>query len=98
MKKIRSWCSRSTGNEFIKLLRVMKLLFFLMFIGLVQLSAAVKAQNTVVNLRLNQVSVAQIIGVLEKELGKDFFFKKESVELQYMIFGESDTARNEKKS
>lgn len=24
--------------------------------------------------------------------------EKESVELQYMIFGESDTARNEKKS
>ena len=26
------------------------------------------------------------------------YYKKESVELQYMIFGESDTARNEKKS
>lgn len=26
------------------------------------------------------------------------FVQKESVELQYMIFGESDTARNEKKS
>lgn len=85
MKKIRSWCSRSTGNEFIKLLRVMKLLFFLMFIGLVQLSATVKAQNTVVNLQLNQTTVAQIIGVLEKKLGKDFFFKKESVDVERKI-------------
>lgn len=26
------------------------------------------------------------------------YYKKESVELQYMILGESDTAQNEKKS
>ena len=76
MKKIRSWCFRSAGNEFIKLLRVMKMLFFMMMLGLTHLSATVRGQDAVVNLHLNQVTVSRAIGLLEKKLEKDFFFKK----------------------
>lgn len=85
MKKIRSWCFRSAGNEFIKLLRVMKMLFFMMMLGLTHLSATVRGQDAVVNLHLNQVTVSRAIGLLEKKLEKDFFFKKGTVDVHRKI-------------
>lgn len=85
MKKIRSWCFRSTGSEFIKLLRMMKIVFFLMVVCLTHLSAAVRGQNTTVNLELSGAPVSQVINSLEKQLGKDFFYRNEQVDVDRRI-------------
>lgn len=85
MKKIRSWCSRSTGNECFKLLRIMKLVFFMMVVCLSHLSASVRGQNMKVTLELDDVTVAQAISRLEEKLGKDFFFRQESVDVNRKI-------------
>lgn len=85
MKKIRSWCSRSIGNECFKLLRIMKLVFFMMVVCLSHLSASVRGQNMKVTLELDDVTVAQAISRLEEKLGRDFFFRQESVDVNRKI-------------
>lgn len=85
MKKIRGWCFKSAGNEFAKSLRMAKMLFFMMVVCLAQASAAVYAQHTTVNLKLMNVTVSQAISRLESQLGKDFFFKKEHVDVNRKI-------------
>lgn len=85
MKKIRSWCSRGTGNELIKLWRIMKIMFFLMWVFILPLSAIVRGQNATVNLSLSQVTVEEVIGRLEKMLDKDFFFEKRKMDTKRLI-------------
>lgn len=63
----------------------MKILFFMMVVCLTHLSASVRGQNMTVSLQLSDVTVAQAISRLEEQLGKDFFFKKESVNVERRI-------------
>lgn len=63
----------------------MKLVFFMMVVCLSHLSAAVRGQNMKVTMKLSDVTVAQAISRLEEKLGKDFFFRQESVDVNRKI-------------
>lgn len=65
-----------------RILRVMKMVFFMMLISLTHLSAKVNSQNKVINLTLKNVSVEQAISKAERQLQQSFFFNREKVDLQ----------------
>lgn len=63
----------------------MKMVVLFLLIGLTHLSAEVRSQNAVVNLKLKNVTVEQVILEVEKQLKQDFFFSKKEVDVTKKI-------------
>lgn len=71
--------------ELSQISRVMKIVFIMMLVGLTHLSASVRSQNNVVNLSLKNVSVEEALTKVEKQLKQNFFFNRESVDLERKV-------------
>lgn len=71
--------------ELTQISRAMKMVFFMMLVGLTHLSASVRSQNSVVNLSLKNVSVEEALTKVEKQLKQNFFFNRESVDLERKV-------------
>lgn len=65
--------------------RVMRIVFFIMLVGLTHLSANVRSQNAVINLTLKNVSVEQALSKIEKQLKQNFFFNRENVDVSRKV-------------
>ena len=85
MKKKRSQNYSYTCKKFIKLLRIMKLVIFFLCVSLTHLSAHVYAQQALVNLKLENTSLIQILQEVEKQLKQDFFFSKEEINVKQKL-------------
>ena len=85
MRRKRSGDPWDVRYELSQISRVMKAVFFIMLVGLTHLSASVRSQNTVVNLSLKNVSVEEALVKVEKQLKQNFFFNRESVDLERKV-------------
>lgn len=85
MKKKRSESYPYTCKKFIKLLRIMKLVIFFLCVSFTHLSARVYAQQALVNLKVENTSLMQILQEVEKQLKQDFFFSKEEIDVKQKL-------------
>lgn len=63
----------------------MKIVVLFMLIGLTHLSAEVRSQNALVNLKVKNATVEEVILEVEKQLKQDFFFSKKEVDVTKKI-------------
>lgn len=56
-----------------------------MLVGLTHVSAEVFSQNTLINLKLNNVTLEQAVKTVEKQLKQDFFFNKKEIDVNKKI-------------
>lgn len=63
----------------------MKLVIFFLCVSLTHLSAHVYAQQALVNLKLENTSLIQILQEVEKQLKQDFFFSKEEINVKQKL-------------
>ena len=60
----------------------MKLVIFFLCVSFTHLSARVYAQQALVNLKVENTSLMQILQEVEKQLKQDFFFSKEEIDVK----------------
>ncbi|KIO45021.1 SusC/RagA family TonB-linked outer membrane protein [Sanguibacteroides justesenii] len=63
----------------------MKIVIFIMLVSLAHVSAEVKSQNSLINLKLKNVSIEKAVIELEKQLKQDFFFSKQEIDVNKKI-------------
>src|SRR4030042_6034825 len=69
----------------LKLLLIMKLTFALMFLTVLNLSATVYSQNTVISLAVNSGSFREIINAIEEQSEFKIFYKNEQINLDRKV-------------
>ena len=84
MKKVRKLCHSGTNREFFNLFRVTKVVFMIMLLGLTHVSATVVSQ-TVLNLKLKDVTLEEAVQGAEKQLKRDFFFNKQEIDVNRKV-------------
>ena len=84
MKKVRKLCHSGTNREFFNLFRVTKVVFMILLVGLVHVSATVVSQ-TVLNLKLKDVTLEEAVRGAEKQLKQDFFFNKQEIDVNRKV-------------
>lgn len=85
MKKKRDLYPIGTKRKFLNLIRVMRITIFLLLIGLTHVSANVFSQNTLINLKLKDVKLEQVVKIVQKQLKQDFFFNRNDVDVSKKI-------------
>ena len=69
-----------------KLVRVVRISLFLLFIVMTQLHAEnLYSQNTVINLKLENATVEQVLDKIEKETEYSFLFTDKSVDIDWTV-------------
>ena len=63
----------------------MKLVIFFLCVSFTHLSARVYAQQALVNLKVENTSLMQILQEVEKQLKQDFFFSKEEIDVKQKL-------------
>ena len=84
MKKVRKLCHSGTNRGFFNLFRVTKVVFMILLVGLVHVSATVVSQ-TVLNLKLKDVTLEEAVRGAEKQLKQDFFFNKQEIDVNRKV-------------
>ncbi len=85
MKKKSGW-NDYAGNPFIKKLILMsKLTFFLLFVGLLQVSAASYAQMTKLNLKMTNASLVEVFEKIEAQSEFRFFYDNSQIDLKQKV-------------
>ena len=84
MKKVRKLCHSGTNREFFNLFRVTRVVFMILLVGLVHVSATVVSQ-TVLNLKLKDVTLEEAVRGAENQLKQDFFFNKQEIDVNRKV-------------
>ena len=79
MKKKFSLCHFGTYRGFFNLFHGVRVMIFLMLVGLTHVSATASSQNAVISLKLKDVSLEEAVRSAEKQLKQDLFFYHYSV-------------------
>ena len=79
MKKKFSLYHSGTYRGFFNLFHGVRVMIFLMLVGLTHVSATASSQNAVINLKLKDVSLEEAVRSAEKQLKQDFFFNKQEI-------------------
>ncbi len=85
MKKKRILYLFGTKQKFLNLIRVMRITVFLLLVGLTHVSASVFSQNTLINLKLKDVKLEQVVKIVQKQLNQDFFFNRKDIDVNKKI-------------
>ncbi|MBN2275028.1 MAG: SusC/RagA family TonB-linked outer membrane protein, partial [Bacteroidales bacterium] len=72
-------------KNLLKFLLIMKLTFILMFLAVVNISATVHSQNTVITLAMNTGSFGEIINAIEEQSEFKVFYKNEQINLNRQV-------------
>ena len=68
-----------------KLFLMMKLTFFFLMLGLLEVHASVKAQVKTVNLDVRNMPLKEVFGELKKQTELDFFFSNEELDMNSRV-------------
>ena len=85
MKKKFSLCHSGTYRGFFNLFHGVRVMIFLMLVGLTHVSATASSQNAVINLKLKDVSLEEAVRSAEKQLKQDFFFNKQEIDVNKKV-------------
>ena len=85
MKKKFSLCHFGTYRGFFNLFHGVRVMIFLMLVGLTHVSATASSQNAVINLKLKDVTLEEAVRNAEKQLKQDFFFNKQEIDVNKKV-------------
>ena len=85
MKKKFSLCHFGTYRGFFNLFHGVRVMIFLMLVGLTHVSATASSQNAVISLKLQDVSLEEAVRSAEKQLKQDFFFNKQEIDVNKKV-------------
>ncbi len=85
MKKKQGWMGCQFDPFIKKLILMSKITFILFFVGLLQVSAASYAQNSKLNLKLTNVTIAEVFEKIESQSEFRFFYDNSQLDLKQRV-------------